>query len=108
MTIRFACELAALAALAWTGALVGGTAAAIVAPVAAAILWAAWVAPKARTRLRDPARFVVESTVWIAATGGLVWQHEIALAIGFATIAFATAVGARRYEPEVSSSRRDA
>jgi Protein of unknown function (DUF2568) len=50
--VRFLCELGMLAALAFWGALmgdgVGGAALALAAPIAAAGVWWAFVAPKAR------------------------------------------------------------
>jgi hypothetical protein len=52
LTVRFLCELAMLAALAYWGFTVGDGAGAWVlgigAPLMAAIIWGAWVAPKAR------------------------------------------------------------
>ena len=103
MTVRFLCELAALAVLGWSGAHEAGVALAIALPVAAAALWGAWVAPRAKRRLRDPARFAVESIVWLSAIIGLVLLGQRAAAAGFGILAFATAIGARRFEPEVSN-----
>ncbi|MGE5184093.1 MAG: YrdB family protein [Acidobacteriota bacterium] len=112
MTLRFACELAALGALGWWGVSTGGAPLAIVGPVAAGVLWGTWVAPKARHRLRDPARFAVESIVWVAAVAALVSERQLVAAIVLGVVALATAIGARRYEPQVrnldGSSRRDA
>jgi Protein of unknown function (DUF2568) len=57
LTVRFLCELAMLAALASWGFTVGDGAGAWVlgigAPLLAAIVWGAWVAPKARCRCRS-------------------------------------------------------
>ena len=103
MTIRFVCELAALAVLGWWGARTGGVVLAIALPVVAGTLWGAWVAPKAPRRLRDPARFAVESIVWISAIVVLVLLRQPLAAAGFGSLALATAVAARRYEPEVSN-----
>ena len=103
MTVRFLCELAALAALGWWGSHAGGIAIAIVAPLAAVVLWGAWVAPRAKHRLRDPLRFAVESIVWVSAIGALVAMDRVAIAAGFGILALGTAIGARRYEPQVSN-----
>jgi hypothetical protein len=99
MAIRFRCELAMLAALALWGAQAGGVPVAIAAPLIAGIVWGVWIAPRARHRLRDPARFAVESVLWLAATLALL--DRLPLAIAFAVLAFATAAGARHFEPEV-------
>ena len=104
LTIRFACELAALAALGWYGYREAGIALAIVLPAAAGALWGAWVAPRAKHRLRDPLRFAVESIVWAGAIASLVGVGRVELAIGFGVLAFATALGARRYEPAAVTS----
>jgi Protein of unknown function (DUF2568) len=76
LAVRFACELAALAALAVWGAQVGDSvvvqvALAVAAPLIAATLWGLWVAPKAARRLPDPARAGVELVVFGAAVAGL-------------------------------------
>ncbi|MCB9564771.1 MAG: YrdB family protein [Kofleriaceae bacterium] len=105
LTLRFALELGALGALGWWGATGAGAsgapaiALAIVLPAIAATWWGAWVAPRARRRLRDPARFAAELVVWAPATLALLDLTAPAIAIGFAALALATAVGARRHEP---------
>ena len=101
LTVRFACELAALAVLGWFGYQAHGGGLAVTLVVAAGVLWGAFVAPKAARRLRDPWRFVVESVVWAGATASLVGLGQVAIAVVFAGIALATAVGARRYEPRI-------
>lgn len=103
MTIRFACELAALAAAGVWGWSRGGIALAIAAPLLIAILWGAWIAPRARRRLADPMRFTVESLVWIGAIAALVDLDRLELAIAFGALAFITAAAARRYEPQVTA-----
>jgi hypothetical protein len=75
--VRFTAELGMLAALAYAGwrllsdtpAL--GIVAAIALPVVAAVVWGAWVAPKATRRLEDPARLAVELVLFGAAVAGL-------------------------------------
>ena len=105
MALRFACELAALGALGWYGARVGGIAAGIALPLVAATLWGIAIAPRAKHRLRDPARFVAESVVWGGAIAALVLLGRVELAVGFGVLAFATALGARRYEAAVTPLR---
>jgi hypothetical protein len=73
LTVRFLTELALLAGLALAGTQLGdGVALAIVdavlLPVAAAAIWGLFVAPRARRRLPEPARFLVEFALF-AATG---------------------------------------
>src|SRR4051812_37900672 len=103
MTIRFACELGALAA-AWVwGWSRGGIVLAIAAPLVIAMLWGAWIAPRARRRLADPLRFAVESLVWIGSTAALVDLDRPELAIAFGVLAFVSAAAARRYEPRVTT-----
>src|SRR3954447_18091735 len=78
--LRFALELAALAALAYGGWRVPGPLwlrilLALALPVLAAVVWARWVAPKASHPVADPQRLFPEwlvfggATVALAATG---------------------------------------
>jgi hypothetical protein len=75
LTVRFLCELAMLAALAYWGFTVGDGASAWVlgigAPLLAAVLWGAWVAPKARWPVPLPTRVVIELVLFGAAVGAL-------------------------------------
>jgi len=103
MTVRFACELAALAIAAWWGHRTFGIAAAIGAPALIGVVWGLWIAPRAANRLRDPLRFALESVVWAGAIAALVALDRPILAAGFGVAAFGTAIGARRFEPEVSN-----
>jgi len=70
--LRFTLELVALAGLAIWGWRTGPTGVnvvlAILAPLAAAALWGAFVAPKARRHPRDPWRLLLEATVFGAGT----------------------------------------
>jgi hypothetical protein len=72
LALRFALELAALAAFATYGldAVHGPARFALAAALvlAAAAVWGRWVAPASRRRLADPARLVVE-VVFFAAAG---------------------------------------
>jgi hypothetical protein len=73
LTCRFLTELALLAGLAVAGALLGdgvvfGIVDAVLLPLVAAALWGLFVAPRARRRLPEPARLIVE-IVLFAGTG---------------------------------------
>jgi hypothetical protein len=98
---RFVAELGLLAALGVVGwhagsASVGtwlGVVLAAGLPLAAAAVWARWVAPRARARLDDPARLAVEVVLFAAAAAGLAlvghpWP-AVALAAVWAATAFA-------------------
>ncbi len=80
LALRFVLELCALVALAYGGWHVSGPVwlrilLAVALPLAAAIIWARWVAPKASHPLPDPQRLIPEwvvfggATVALAATG---------------------------------------
>ena len=97
--IRFLSELALLAVLIIVGANAGlGTAAdvalAVLAPVAAVVIWGVGIAPRARRRWPDPWRFCVEVVLFLAAAAGLAAEGWLAWAIVFAvaTIGVAAAV----------------
>lgn len=71
LTVRFLTELALLGGLALAGTQLGsGVALAIVdavlLPVVAAAIWGLFIAPKARRRLPEPARFLVEFVLFTA------------------------------------------
>ena len=75
LTARFLCELAMLAALAYGGFSVsdGGEAWAlgVGAPLLAAVVWGALVAPKARWPVPIPTRVVIELILFGVAAGAL-------------------------------------
>jgi hypothetical protein len=75
LTVRFLCELAMLAALAYWGFTVGDGIGAWVlgvgAPLLAAVVWGALVAPKARWPVLIPTRVVIELVLFGAAVGAL-------------------------------------
>lgn len=103
LTVRFLCELGVLVAVGWWGYHVH-LALAIALPLAVGIIWGLLIAPRAKRRQRDPARFIVESIVWTGATAAL--ATHVPLAIAFGVLAFSTAVLARKYEPSVSGPDR--
>jgi hypothetical protein len=98
LTVRFLTELALLAGLAVAGAHLGegvvfGIIDAVLMPVGAAVIWGLFVAPRARRRLPEPARFLVELVLFaatglvLALVGWLVAGVVVAvLGIGFAAL----------------------
>lgn len=92
LAVRFLIELGALAALAFGCAQVGQGLAmkiglGVGAPILAAAVWGAFVAPRAAKRLPDPWRLLPEAAVFGAAA--------VALALaGHATLAWALAITA--------------
>jgi hypothetical protein len=98
--LRFCLELAALAALGLWGAQAGsGTALhvvlAIAAPLAASVVWGLFVAPKARVRLPDEARLLIELAVFAAAAAAFAASGHLWPAIAVAGIAAANSAFVR-------------
>ena len=85
LTVRFLCELAMLAALAYWGFTVGDGIGVwmlgVGAPLVAAIVWGAWVAPKSRWPVPMPVRVVIELVLFGAAVGGLTVAGQPVLAV---------------------------
>lgn len=99
LALRFALELALLAALAAAGLALRWPqpwpiVAAVLLPIAAAAAWGTWIAPKAPHRVDDPGRIGLELVMfslgvvgllvagrpWLAATfGALVVAHLVAM-----------------------------
>jgi hypothetical protein len=92
LTVRFLCELAMLTALAYWGFTVGNGVGTWVlgvgAPLLAAVVWGAWVAPKARWPVPIPTRVVIELIVFGAAVGALAvaGQPVLAVVLGVAAL----------------------
>jgi hypothetical protein len=85
--LRFVLELCMLVALGIWGFsenIVLG----IAAPLAAAVVWGLWIAPKASRRLRDPVRFAVELLLFGAAGAALAAAGHV-LAAGVFLVAVA-------------------
>jgi hypothetical protein len=91
--VRFACEIAAVVAVVWWGWPVAG----IIAGAVVILLWGAWVAPKSRRRLPDPARIVLELVIFGAATAAFVSVGQTVVAIVFAVAAVVSAGLSRRF-----------
>ena len=96
LTVRFLCELAMLAAQAYRGFTVGDGAGAWVlgigAPLLAAVVWGAWVAPKARWPVPLPTRVVIELVLFGAAVGALAVAGQPLVAVVLAVAALATSL----------------
>ena len=93
--IRFATELAALAALVVAGFAISWPLA-IALPAAFAFAWGRWVAPRAGTRLADPIRLMVEIVLFAAAGGSLAATASVPLGLLLTVAAVAAAVATRR------------
>jgi hypothetical protein len=90
--VRFACEIAAVIAVAWWGWTVLG----ILAGIAVIAVWGVWVAPKAKRRLPDPIRLLVELGIFALATVAFFEVGQSIVAVVFAVAAVATAGLSRR------------
>ena len=112
LTVRFLVELATLAALAVAGASASAglgwrIVLAIGGPGLLALIWGLVMAPRARRRLADPARLIVEIMLFLAAASALAQVGDAVAAVVYAVIA----VGAADVDPGanagcVSASRR--
>jgi hypothetical protein len=96
LTVRFLCELAMLAALGYWGFTVGeGTGAWVLgvgAPLLAAVVWGALVAPKARWPVPIGSRVVIELVLFGAAVGALAVAGQPVLAVVLGVAALVTSL----------------
>ncbi len=86
LALRFLLELCALAALAYWGFHTGGgwllkTVLGVGAPLLAAVVWGAFVAPKALVPVSAPVRLALELAVFASAVAGLVASRQPFLAV---------------------------
>jgi hypothetical protein len=90
LALRFALELAALAGLAvWGLNAVGGVARiglAIAAVLAGAAVWGIWCAPRSARRLAQPARTVVQASVFGLGAAGYAVAGHVAIAAVFVVL----------------------
>jgi hypothetical protein len=109
LAVRFALELAALAAFATWGlhATRGPTRFALAAAAVgvAAAVWGIWVAPAARRRLADPARLAVEMVFFAAAGLALGVTGRAVLGAALTVAAVANAVMLRLLHHDLVESR---
>ena len=93
--VRFATEVAALAALAVAGLAIAWPLA-LALPAAFAFVRGWWIAPKAHSRLADPSRFAVEIVLLVAAGGTLAATGSVPLGLLLTAVAVAAAIAIRR------------
>jgi len=84
--IRFACELAAVAAVVWWGWPWAG----IAGGVAVIAVWGTFIGPKARRRLPDPQRLALELVIFASAAVGYWSVGQPVAAVVFAAAAVVT------------------
>jgi hypothetical protein len=101
LTVRFACEIAAVVGLVWWGWPYVG----IVLGVAVIGFWGTFVGPRAPRRLRDPLRLAGELVIFAAATVAYVAVGRPVVGIVFAVAAAVTALLVRRWPEPVPGSR---
>ncbi len=98
--LRFVCEMAALAAVAYWGQQaadgVAGIVLAAIAVAVVAVVWGVFLAPKRRLEVGLPARIVIELAVWVAAALALWSAGQTTLAVVLFGVAVVTgAINAR-------------
>ena len=85
LALKFAVEIAALAAFAYWGASLDGSLLSavmmVLAPAAMIVLWGRFAAPRARRRLARPARIPFELTILLLAAVALLAAGEGAFAV---------------------------
>jgi hypothetical protein len=110
LTVRFLCELGILAALAYWGFGLGDGIGAWVlgvgAPLLAAVVWGAFVAPKARWPVPILTRVVIELILFAAAAGALAVAGQPVPAVVLGVVALATSLLNASQERHASDSRR--
>lgn len=111
--LRFVLELALLVFVAiWAASLDASgfvrLVVAIAAPVAIALIWGRWVAPKAPARLGDPERFGLEVVLFVIG-GVAAWSNwGVVWGVLFVVVAIANALVVRRSEISDAAPRSTA
>jgi Protein of unknown function (DUF2568) len=98
--LRFVCEMAALAAVAyWGQQAANGLAGIVLAAIAVAVVavvWGVFLAPKRQLQVGLPTRLAIELAVWVAAAAGLWSAGQPTLATVLFIVAVVTgAINAR-------------
>ena len=92
--LRFVCEMAALAAVAyWGQQAAGGVAGIVLAAIsvaAVAMVWGVFLAPRRRLEAGLPARLAIELAVWVAASSALWSAGQPTLAVVLLVVAVVT------------------
>ena len=92
--LRFVCEMAALAAVAyWGQQAAGGVAGIVLAAIsvaAVAMVWGVFLAPRRRLEAGLPARLAIELAVWVAASSALWSAGQPTLAVVLFVVAVVT------------------
>lgn len=101
LVLRFLLELALIAAVgagAWdlAGGEAAGALAASIAAAAVVVIWGLAIAPKARRRLPDPARLMLEMVLFVTGGLALAATGQTLLGIVFAMTSAAVAVAVRQ------------
>lgn len=100
LALRFVCEMAALAAVAYWGLQaadgVAGIALSAIAVALVAVIWGVLLAPKRQLEVGLPARLAIELAVWVAAASAL-WSagQPTLAAVLFAVAVVTGAINAR-------------
>ena len=92
LALRFLLELGALAAVGYWGWQRSGWLLAAAAVAAVVIVWALYVAPKARYDLAPQLRLLVEFVVWGAAGAALIAARNAWLGLAFVVVAVVSSV----------------
>jgi len=97
LTVRLLTELALVAGLAVAGARLGdgvvfGVVDAILLPLVAIALWSLFIAPKARRRLGEPTRIIVEVVLFAGAGVALALSGWVAVGIVIAVLGIGFAI----------------
>ena len=92
LALRFVLELCALAGLAYGGWHVPGPVwvrilLAVALPLAGALIWARWVAPKASHPIPDPQRLIPEWVVFGGAAAALIATGQVVAGVTLAVLA---------------------
>lgn len=104
LAVRFVTELALLAALAVTGWRLGDgpvlqVLLAVLLPLVAVAVWGRLVAPRASRRLPDPARLLVEASLFVVSAVGLVLVGSARVGVLYGVVAVGVALLVRRFAP---------